>query len=77
MPTGHGHPGDFPAVGGVYMESSGLSSPTQTGSLADQGQSDKHWEEIEDHRVHQVLPQPKAPLFPSGRPQALSGAEGP
>ena len=38
------------------MESSGLSSPTQTGSLTDQGQSDKHWEEIEDHRVHQVLP---------------------
>lgn len=33
MPTGHGHPGDFPVVGGVYMESSGLSSPTQTGSL--------------------------------------------
>lgn len=30
------------------MESSGLSSPTQTGSLTDQGQSDKHWEEIED-----------------------------
>lgn len=52
MPTGRGHPGDFPAVGGVYMESSGLSSPTQTGSLTDQGQSDKHWEEIEDHRVH-------------------------
>lgn len=55
------------------METSGLSCPTQTGSLTGQGQSDQLWDDIEDHRVHQALPQPKsAPLFPSGRPQALS-----